>query len=210
VISEYRYTMSNKFWKRYLPDPTKIREIKALGFLGDKLYSPNLWYLNRQSVARAFAVGLWAMYTPPLPWQQVIAAVGAVYFNANLPIAVALVWITNPITWLPMYYLAYLIGSWALGTTTFTFDRFSELFAVDKALEFGAPLLIGCFILMNIGAVLGYFGVHLLWRRGVMHALELRKLRGKVYDTAFMANESYASYKRLLAQREKTKNKDAS
>ena len=102
--------MPKQLLKRYLPDPAKVRNIQALHFLGDKLFSPNLWHLNRRSVSRAMAVGLWAMYTPPLPLQQVIAAIGAIYCSANLPIAVALVWITNPLTWIPLYYVAYKPG----------------------------------------------------------------------------------------------------
>ena len=193
--------MPKKLLKRYLPDPAKIKDIKALAFLGDKLHSPNLWHLNRRSVARAFAIGLWAMYTPPLPWQQIIAAIGAIYFNANLPIAVALVWITNPLTWAPMYYFAYEVGALAMNAPDFSFDQFSSLFSIDKALELGAPLLVGCFILMNVGAVLGYFAIQWLWRRSVLHAMELRKFRDKPLDTAVMIRESYSTYKKFLEHR---------
>ena len=193
--------MPKKFLKRYLPDPAKIKEIKALAFLGDRLHSPNLWHLNRRSVSRAFAIGLWAMYTPPLPWQQVIAAIGAIYFNANLPIAVALVWITNPLTWLPMYYLAYEVGALVMGSPTFSFDQFSELFSIEKAMELGAPLLIGCFILMNLGGVLGYFGIQWLWQSAVRHAQALRKFRNAPFDSAVMTRESYRNYRKFLEHR---------
>jgi uncharacterized protein (DUF2062 family) len=195
--------MPKKFLKRYLPDPKRIKEIKALEFLGDKLHAPNLWHLNRRSVARAFAVGFWAMYTPPLPWQQVIAAVGAIYFNANLPISVVLVWITNPLTWLPMYFFAYKVGALALGAEDFTFDQFSQLFTIEKALELGAPFLLGCFILMNVGGLLGYFGVQFLWRRSVLHQLELRKFRDLELNTAVMVRETYSNYRKFLEHRYK-------
>lgn len=195
--------MPKKLLRRYLPDSKKIKQIKALEFLGDKLHSPNLWHLNRHSVSRAFAIGLWAMYTPPLPWQQVIAAVLAIYFNANLPIAVALVWITNPLTWVPMYYFAYKIGALTLGMETFGFEQFSELFSIEKVLELGAPFLLGCAILMHIGAALGYFGIQVLWRRSVRHQLELRKFRDTELDTAIMVRESYATYKKFLEHRYK-------
>jgi uncharacterized protein (DUF2062 family) len=195
--------MPKKILKRYLPDSKKIKEIKALQFLGDKLHSPYLWHLNRHSVARAFAIGFWAMYTPPLPWQQVIAAVLAIYFNANLPIAVALVWITNPLTWLPMYYVAYKVGTLVLGMDSFDFDQFSELFSIEKALELGAPFLLGCFILMNVGAVVGYFGTQLLWRRSILHQVELRKFRDVELNSAIMVRESYATYRKFLEHRYK-------
>jgi len=193
--------MPKKFFQRYMPHPGKIREIKSLEFLGEKLHAPNLWHLNRRSVSLAFACGMWAMYTPPLPWQMVIAAMLAIYFNANLPISVALVWITNPVTWVPMYYLAYKLGSLVLGQASFDFTRFSELFSIEKAWELGAPLLLGCFILMNAGAILGYALIRLVWRRSVLHRWELRKHRRTPLSTAFMVAESHRSYTRLLAQR---------
>lgn len=193
--------MPKKLLKRFLPDPARIKNIKALEFLGDKLHAPNLWHLNRRSVSRAFAVGLWCMYTPPLPWQQVLAAVGAIYFNANLPIAVALVWITNPLTWAPMYYFAYQVGALAMGSPTFSFDQFAELFSIEKALELGTPLLVGCFILMNIGGIAGYFGIQWLWYRSVRQAQAARKYRDEPLSTRLMVSESYATYKKLLEQR---------
>lgn len=169
--------MPKKFLKRYLPDPHKIREIESLKFLGDKLHRPNLWHLNRRSVANAMACGLFAMYTPPLPWQMIIAAILAIYFNANLPIAVALVWITNPLTWIPMYYFAYWVGALLMGKEIFAFSTFSHLFSFETAWELGAPLLLGCGVLMVTGAVVGYFGSHALWRRHVLKRWEERKLR---------------------------------
>lgn len=169
--------MPKKFLQRFMPDPHKIREIESLKFLGDKLHRPNLWHLNRRSVANAFACGLFAMYTPPLPWQMIIAAILAISFNANLPIAVALVWITNPVTWIPMYYFAYWVGALLLGKEIFAFSTFSHLFSFETAWELGAPLLLGCGVLMVAGAVLGYFGVHALWRRHVLKRWEERRLR---------------------------------
>jgi len=190
--------MPKKFFRRYLPDANKIKELKVLEFLGDKLHSPNLWHLNRRSVSRAFAIGLWAMFTPPLPVQQIIAALFAVHFNANLPVAVALVWITNPLTWGPMYYFAYKVGALSMGQAAFTFDEFSELFSIDKALELGAPFLVGCLILMHLGSVLGYLGIQCIWRRSVRHQLELRRYRHKELDTALLTRETYRSYAKFL------------
>lgn len=192
-----------KSLKRWVPDPSRIREIKALRFLGTRIYSPNLWHFNRKSVSRAFAVGLWAMYTPPLPWQQVIAALGAIYFGANLPIAVALVWITNPLTWMPMYYFAYEVGAIAIGSRTFSFDEFSKVFDIETALSLGAPLLVGCLILMHLGALLGYFGVQWLWIRSVRESLNIRRLRSVPFNTADLVRETYASYKRYLDAHDK-------
>ena len=194
--------MSKKLLLRFTPDREKIKGIKALEFLGEKLHRPNLWHLNRRSVSLAFAVGFWAMYTPPLPFQMVIAAVLAIYFNANLPISVALVWITNPVTWLPMYFAAYKVGALALGQGSFEFEQFSQLFSIEKVLELGAPLLLGCFILMNAGAVAGYFGAQFLWRRAVLHKMLVRKYRNTPLDTPLMVRETHSNFLRMLKNRE--------
>lgn len=195
--------MSKKLLQKYLPDPDTFRNMKALGFLGDHLHSPNLWHFNRRSVARAFAIGLWAMYTPPLPWQQIMAGILAVYLEANLPIAVSLVWITNPLTWIPLYYVAYKVGLMALGMEGFGFAEFSDLFSIEKIMALGTPLLLGCAILMHLGGFLGYFGVQYLWRRSVLHRWQVRKHRHAQPDTAFMVNESCSGYHRLLVSRER-------
>lgn len=195
--------MPKKLLKKYMPDPERIRNMKALSFLGDRLHSPNLWHLNRRSVSRAFAIGLWAMYTPPLPWQQIMAGILAVYLEANVPIAVSLVWITNPLTWIPLYYIPYKLGLIVLGMDGFSFSEFSELFSVDKALELGTPLLLGCLILMHAGGLVGYFGIQYLWRRSVLHQLKLRKFRNAEPDSAFMTQTSHADYQRFLAHKER-------
>ena len=54
------------------------------------LQDPALWYLNRRSVAGAFAIGMFVMYLPPLG-QLLIAVAGAIAFRVNFPISVALV-----------------------------------------------------------------------------------------------------------------------
>jgi len=196
--------MPKKLLLRFIPNRETIKAIKALEFLGDKLHRPNLWHLNRRSVSMAFAIGLWAMYTPPLPWQMAIAGVLAIYFNANLPIAVALVWITNPVTWIPLYYAAYKVGALALGQGSFRFEEFSQLFSIEKVWELGAPLLLGCFILMNTGAALGYFGIQYIWRRSVLRRLALRKYRDTPLDTPLMVRETHANFMRMLKHREES------
>jgi len=163
--------------KKYMPDPEKLKQHKHLQFLGDRLHEPNLWHLNRRSVSMAFAIGLFAAWIPT-PGQMAIAAVAAFYLRANLPISVALVWITNPLTMPPMFYFAYTVGLFALGQGTA--DTNFE-FTVDSVLsslsEIGGPFLFGCLILGIISSAIGYFGMHLIWRTMVVKRWEARKNR---------------------------------
>lgn len=103
--------MPRRLFKRYMPDPESIRSQKSLRFLGKLTHDPNLWHLNRHSVSRAMAAGLFAAFIP-MPMQMLLAAGLAVWIRSNLPISVGLVWLTNPIT-IPRSSIAP--TSWAPG-----------------------------------------------------------------------------------------------
>jgi len=103
-----------KILKRLSPDPETLKNHKHLGWLSEHLHDTSLWNFNRRSISKAFAVGLFCAFVP-VPFQMLLAAPGAVIFSANLPLSVALVWITNPITMPPIYYGCYKLGAWMLG-----------------------------------------------------------------------------------------------
>lgn len=150
-------TMPKQLLKKYLPHPETIKQHKSLQFLGAKLHDPNLWHLNHHSVSLAFAIGLFCAWIPT-PMQMAFAAVGAFYFRANLPIAVSLVWLTNPITMPPLFYGAYLVGLSVLNMP-------AAEFSLDAVLSGGLwiPFLTGCFLLGVLSATVGYFAVQGFW-----------------------------------------------
>ena len=107
--------MPKHFFRRYLPSPREVRHNRQLRLaLGELLHDPNLWHLNRRSVSGAFAVGLFLAWIP-LPIQMVSAGLLALLLRVNLPLAVVLVWITNPLTMGPMFWSAWWLGAWILG-----------------------------------------------------------------------------------------------
>ena len=100
----------------------------------------------------------------PVPFQMLLAAPGAVIFSANLPLSIALVWITNPFTMAPIYYGCYKLGAWLLGIQIET-DAVMSLEYVWQVFEtIWQPFLLGCLILSIVSALLGYFGVQLIYR----------------------------------------------
>lgn len=167
--------MPKKLINRYLPKPEKIKSIKSLAFLGDRLHEPNLWHLNRRSVALAFAVGLFFAWVPT-PTQMAMAAAGALYFRANLPISVALVWITNPITMPPLFYFAYRVGIWAL-----SMPHFDGEFAMDSIFtsmaHVGGPFLFGCLLVGITSSAAGFLLVHTYWRFHVVRQWRHRAVK---------------------------------
>ena len=132
------------------------------------LHDPNLWHLNRRSVAGAFAVGLFCMWMP-IPFQMVLAAGVAIWLRTNLPISVVLVWITNPVTVPPMFYFAYLVGTWIVGApvSDFTFELSFD-WLLNELSGIWKPFLVGCFTVAISCSLLGYFTIQGLWRYSVL------------------------------------------
>lgn len=170
--------MAKHIFRRLFPDPERVREHKSLRFLGSLLHAPNLWHLNRRSVAGGFAAGLFMAFLP-VPFQMVLAAIAAIALRVNLPIAVALVWLSNPLTMPPIFFFAYKVGTLVLGsrvTRAPTFHLSLQWFG-DEFLEIWKPLLVGS-LLFSVGAsVLGYVGIRLFWRANVVHRWKRRRLR---------------------------------
>lgn len=159
--------MPKQFFKRYSPDPKRIRETPGLGFLGTKLQQPNLWHFNRHSISKAVGIGLFCTWLP-FPFQTVIAAVAALFFRANIAISVALVFITNPITIPPLFFFAYQLGNLVLGRESM--DMSIDLtmdWLTDSLSQIWQPLFLGSFLLALFSSMLGYLTVQLLWRQNI-------------------------------------------
>jgi len=159
-----------------LPNPEKVKKMKGFGILGKRLHNPNIWHLNRHSVSKAFIIGLFWM-SIPVPSQMVFAAISAILFRANLPLSVALVWISNPLTMAPIFYFNYVIGTLILGQEadeSLTFEL-SWTWMVETLGELWLPLYLGS---VTVGVALGivsYFVIHLLWRYQVIQHWQNRK-----------------------------------
>lgn len=77
----------------------------------DRVY----WAGDRSSFARAGFIGAFCMMLP-IPFQMVLGSVLAYYIRANIPLATALAWITNPLTMWPIWYGGYKFGVLVMGT----------------------------------------------------------------------------------------------
>jgi len=169
--------MPKKIIKRYIPDHKTLREHKHLRILGPLLEDPNLLHLNRRSVSGAFSVGLFIAFVP-VPFQMLLAAMAAILIRVNLPISVALVWVSNPITMPPLFYFAYKLGAWAMGVPELDFDfELSFHWLGERLVLIWEPFLFGCFLVGTALAVIGGVGMRYLWRYSVVQNWNQRKAR---------------------------------
>jgi len=181
--------MPRKFFRKYLPSHESVRQNRHIARFGGFLRHPNLWHLNRHSVAGGIAVGLFSGLVPG-PFQMLIAALIAVPLRVNLPVALATTLYTNPFTIGPLYVLAYLIGRLIIGGEGRVLGPPPEIewsrpgASLDAflgwVLSMGTPLAVGLLALALILAALGYACVQIGWRAHVIHAWRKRRqLRSK-------------------------------
>ena len=169
--------MPKHFIKRFMPDHNKIRTHKSLRIFGTLLHDPNLWHLNRRSVAMGTAIGLFVAFLP-LPMHMLIAAALAIPLRANLPLAMGVVWVNNPFTIVPFYYFVYQLGATLLGREAPPRETDID-HGIDWLLNAGwdmlLPMMLGGVIVGMICALLGYVGMRLLWRCRVVRRLHVKQ-----------------------------------
>lgn len=179
--------MPRKFIRKYLPDHRSVREHRWLRGFQPLLRHPNLWHLNRHSVAGGVAAGMFGGLLPG-PVQMGVAAVLALIFRVNVLVAMATTLYTNPITWGPLIFAAYEIGRWVTGEPAGAFREFAFDWHTQPWTDFlpalwhwfaglGTTFLIGDLILACILAVFGYVGVQFAWRLHILAYLRRRRRR---------------------------------
>lgn len=152
-------------------------------FAGTLLH-PRLWHLNRHSVAGGVAAGLFCGLIPG-PLQMLGAALCAVTFRINLPLAMITTLYSNPLTIVPLYVLAFGLGDAVLTLTVgphasdgfippppYTAgDPFGWIEALARWItELGLPLAVGLVLLASLLAFAGYVVVRAFWRWHLVRA----------------------------------------
>ena len=163
--------------RKILPDHQAILANRWLAPFGNTLLHPRLWHLNRRSAAGAVAAGMFCGLIPG-PFQMLGAAICAVIFRVNLPLALFTTLYTNPLTIVPLYVLAFGLGQFALSAAgspsaaafvappDYGGDGLVAWLRalLDWMLGLGKPLLLGLVLLATVLAFAGYVAVHLAWR----------------------------------------------
>lgn len=147
--------------KNYLTDLYRYSYLKLIVPIKRERHNP-------EYVARGTAVGLFCGLTP-IVWQMNIVFViwlAAKLFKIHfsLPVGLAMTWVSNTFTNLPLLYLYYITGSFLMGKETGGYGEFMSFFQAgiiegikQTFIFWGKPILVGSFIYMITFSILGYF-----------------------------------------------------
>ena len=169
--------------RRHVPTQERIEANRYLRPVAHRILAPALWRFTRRSVPRGVALGLFTGILFPFA-HMLLAALGALPLKANVPVAVGITLLNNPVTMAPLFFGAYEIGHWVL--------------RVDRTVP-GAPIarnvtanagwlhwlvasggpstIVGLVILAVALSALGYLAASLVWRIRIARKWRARAAR---------------------------------
>ncbi len=166
--------MPRRLLRRVLPNPEKLRNRWIFRLFGDRLTDSRLWSLSRRSITAGFGAGL-AIAFVPVPIHLPVALLVAIAWRFNVPVIFGTVMLVNPLTAVPVYYLAYRVGSLLIGEPPHGFHfQLSWEWLQTGLGPLWKPFLLGCLTCSLVFGYGGYLALELLWRW-----LTVRRLRGR-------------------------------
>ncbi len=122
--------------------------------------------VNRKSVTKALLVGIFIAFIP-MPFQMLAVLALTPFIRFNIPIAISMVWLSNPFTMPPMYYMEYLTGNWLLGMEPLDDVQMSMEWFQSHLDDIFIPLYVGTLFYSVTVSVVVYYLVNWLWIRSV-------------------------------------------
>jgi len=168
--------MSKKYLLEKEPIPLKKRNRKPEN-------SKQPWWLRRidyykrrllrlqgseSAIARGIAVGAFAGMFPIFGFQTLVGVLLAVLLKGHKLAAVAATWISNPLTYVPIFAFNYQLGQWLLGTEDISIDEIdfqSSSALLELGFTFVLALFVGCLVMGSIVSICSYF----IALRGIRH-----------------------------------------
>lgn len=151
-----------------MPEREEMARNKYLAPIAHRFLSPELWRFTRRSVPRGVALGLFCAFIIPLG-QIFLAAFMALPARANVPLAAAMTFVTNPFTFPAWMVVANRVGEGMLQIEAIVGGVAGETFADDRGalavfFETAGVTAFGFVVLALVCAAVGYLVAGLVWR----------------------------------------------
>lgn len=145
----------------------------------NKLFTRLRIHLNRilsegasaSAVAGGFALGIFIGFLPIMGFQMIPAVALSIRFKLSKLAAILGVWISNPVTFIPIYFFNYRTGALILGHPGISephfislMEHFSFRIFITVGKTFILPLTIGCIVNGGIAAGISFVLVKQIYR----------------------------------------------
>ncbi|RRD57612.1 DUF2062 domain-containing protein [Comamonadaceae bacterium OH2545_COT-014] len=169
----------NRF-RRLIPTREQLAQGRFTRWLAPWLGQRKLWHWSRRGVALGVAIGIFFGLLIPVA-QIPLSAAAAIALRANIPAAMGSTLVSNPVTFAPIYYLAWRTGarltghqgqpppaaltpphSSAPGDAT-AHEANAPASAWQRVQALGKPLIVGLGLFAIAGGLLAYATVSVLW-----------------------------------------------
>ncbi len=158
--------------RRLVPRQHHLKDTILHSIFGERLFDSRLWKPTQESVSAGFAIGVFIALTPTIGVQIPLIILAALCMRVNIPVAIAVSWITNPLTAPVIYPLQYRLGLWLSGT-----PDANELTGFTGMLRiffrYAMPLWVGSLLSATFCSLLGYVVISSLW--GLVDKLREKK-----------------------------------
>lgn len=118
--------------------------------------------INRKSVSKGIFVGLFWGFIP-MPMQMLAVLATTPFIKFNVPIAISMVWLSNPVTMPPMYYMEYLTGNFILGREGLENVQMTVEWFKDNLGNIFVPLYVGTAFYSIVVSGIVYVIINRLW-----------------------------------------------
>jgi len=163
--------------RRTMPTRESMERNRLLRPVAHRVLAPALWRFTRRSVPRGVALGMVAGILFPVA-QIAIAALIALPFRANVPVAALVTFITNPFTTPLILFAAYQVGAWLLRSNAPAVAQPVAEAAtgwLQRLWDAGPALVLGLLVITVVAALVGYAVTALGWRLWIAHRWRNRR-----------------------------------
>ena len=179
--------MKFRFMQRWLehisPQRRSLEQLWCLKRFTTLAVERGCWTFRRESVVRAFSLGLLIAFIPPippLPLHLTLCVLLGILFRLNLPVLFATVFVSNPFTWFLQVAVSLWLGSRLMGRDLMPlFHHLNHRTLWVQLHQLWQPLLLGALVLSLLAGALGYVLAQCVWRAGVIYRLRLRRARSR-------------------------------
>jgi uncharacterized protein (DUF2062 family) len=178
-----------RWLKTVTPDRSALEKHWCLKPFAAVVVDRGCWSFKRNSVVRAFSLGLLIAFvppTPPLPLHLTLCAVLGILFRLNMPVLVATVFVSNPLTWFPQIAGSLWVGAKLMGLDLMPlFHELTHRNFWNHLNQLWAPLLLGALVLGTLAAGLGYMLAQMAWRGRILYRLRRRRVKSSLRHATF-------------------------